>query len=93
MFIAEYSYRGYESHAERRDRKLLLTKKEISKIIGELAKKGSTLVAMRLFFNDRGRAKLLVGLGRGKKLYDKRETIKERDWSRDKQRIMSQANH
>ncbi len=93
MFIAEYSYRGYESHAERRDRKLLLTKKEISKIIGELAKKGSTLVAMRLFFNDRGRAKLLVGLGRGKKLYDKRETIKERDWSRDKQRIMAQANH
>ena len=93
MFIAEYSYRGYESHPERRDRKLLLTKKEISKIIGELAKKGSTLVAMRLFFNDRGRAKLLVGLGRGKKLYDKRETIKERDWSRDKQRIMAQANH
>ena len=93
MFIAEYSYRGYKSHAERRDRKLLLTKKEISKIIGELAKKGSTLVAMRLFFNDRGRAKLLVGLGRGKKLYDKRETIKERDWSRDKQRIMAQANH
>ena len=66
MFIAEYSYRGDESHPERRDRKLLLTKKEISKIIGELAKKGSTLVAMRLFFNDRGRAKLLVGLGRGK---------------------------
>ena len=93
MFIAEYSYRGYESHAEKRDRKLLLTKKEIRKIIGELSKKGATLVAMRLFFNERGRAKLQIGLGRGKKLYDKREAIKERDWSRDKQRIISQANH
>ena len=93
MFIAEYSFRGYESHAEKRDRKLLLKHKEINTIISGLSKKGATLVPIRLFFNERGRAKLLVGLGQGKKLYDKRETIKERDWSRDKQRIMIHANH
>ena len=93
MFIAEYANKGYESHAEKRDRKLLLKKKEIIEIINELARKGSTLVALRLFFNDRGRAKLEIGLGRGKKNYDKRETIKERDWNRDKQRILSNANH
>ena len=81
MFIAEYANKGYESHVEKRDRKLLLKKKEVIDIINELARKGSTLVAIRLFFNDKGRAKLEVGLGRGKKNYDKRETIKERDWN------------
>lgn len=93
MYIAEYANKGYESHAEKRDRKLLLSKKEIKNIIGELSKKGATLVAIRLFFNDKGLAKLEVGLGRGKKMYDKRETQKERDWQRDKQRIMVNANH
>lgn len=93
MFIAEYTYKGYESHLEKRDRKLLLKRKEINEIIGALAQKGSTLVAMKLIFNEHGRAKLIIGLGRGKKLYDKRETIKDRDWSRDKQRIMINANH
>ena len=63
MFIAEYANKGYQSHAEKRDRKLLLTKKEINNII--------------------------IGLGRGKKLFDKRETQKERDWNRDKQRILA----
>lgn len=89
MYIAEYESRGYESHAEKRDRKLLLTKKEIISIINELSRKGSTLIAIRLFFNERGRAKLEIGLGTGKKLYDKRETIKDRDWSRDKRNIMN----
>lgn len=88
MFIAEYTNKGYQSHAEKRDRKLLLTHKEIVKIIGELSRKGSTLVAIRLFFNDKGLAKLELGLGRGKKIYDKRETIKERDWNREKQRLL-----
>lgn len=92
MFIAEYANKGYESHIEKRDRKLLLTKKEVIEIINELARKGSTLVAVRLYFNDKGRAKLEIGLGRGKKNYDKRETIKERDWNRDKQRILNNAN-
>ena len=88
MFIAEYTNKGYETHAEKRDRKLLLNRKEIIKIIGELSRKGSTLVAIRLFFNEKGLAKLEIGLGRGKKLYDKRETIKERDWNREKQRLL-----
>lgn len=92
MFIAEYANRGYESHAEKRDRKLLLKKREICEIISALSRKGQTLVAMRLFFNDAGRAKLEIGLAHGKKLYDKRETIKDRDWSREKQRIMIKAN-
>ena len=88
MFIAEYTYKGYQNHIEKRDRKLLLTHKEIVKIIGDLSRKGATLVAVRLFFNDKGLAKLEVGLGRGKKLYDKRESIKERDWNREKQRLL-----
>lgn len=89
MFIAEYSNKGYSSHAEKRDRKLLLKKKEINDIIGSIAKKGTTLVAIRLFFNEKGRAKLEVGLGVGKKLYDKRETEKTRDWNREKARVMA----
>ena len=89
MFIAEYANKGYASHAEKRDRKLLLKKKEINDIIGELSRKGATLVAIRLFFNEQGRAKLEVGLGCGKKLYDKREAVKERDWKIQKARLMA----
>lgn len=87
MFIAEYSNKGYSSHAEKRERKLLLKKKEIIDIINALSRKGATLVALRLFFDSRGRAKLEVGLGRGKKNYDKREAIKNRELDR-KMRIM-----
>jgi len=87
LFIAEYASKGYESHNQMRPKKLLLTKKEIIKIINALNKKGSTLVAIRLFFDDNGLAKLEVGLGTGKKLYDKRETIKQRDWQREKARL------
>jgi ssrA-binding protein len=89
MFIAEYANKGYSSHPEKRDRKLLLKKKEIIEITNELSRKGSTLVAIRLFFNDKGRAKLEIGLGRGKKNYDKREAIKDRDWKLQKARIMA----
>ena len=89
MFIAEYANKGYESQAEKPDRKLLLKKKEVIKIINELSRKGSTLIAMKLFFNERGRAKLEIGLGRGKKVYDKRESIKERDWQREKARLLN----
>lgn len=92
MYIAEYESKGYASHAEKRDRKLLLTKKEIINITNELSRKGSTLVAIRLFFNEKGRAKLEIGLGVGKKLYDKRETTKDRDWARDKRNIMKNFN-
>ena len=82
MFIADYVHKGYASHAEKRERKLLLKKKEIIDILNALARKGSTLVALRLFFDTHGRAKLEVGLGRGKKIYDKRETIKNRELDR-----------
>lgn len=92
MYIAEYESKGYASHAEKRDRKLLLTKKEIISITNELSRKGSTLIAIRLFFNEKGRAKLEIGLGVGKKLYDKRETAKDRDWARDKRNIMKNFN-
>lgn len=88
MFIAEYANKGYASHAEKRDRKLLLKYKEIIDIINALSRKGSTLVAMRLFFNDKGLAKLEVGLGRGKKNYDKREAIKNREVSRNISRLI-----
>ncbi len=87
MFIAEYANKGYASHAEKRERKLLLKKKEIIDIINALARKGATLVAMRLFFDDHGRAKLEVGLGRGKKIYDKRESIKKRELDRSMARF------
>lgn len=82
MFIAEYANKGYASHPEKRDRKLLLKKKEIIDIINSLSRKGTTLVAIRLFFDDHGRAKLEIGLGTGKKNYDKREAIKDRELNR-----------
>ena len=82
MFIAEYTYKGYVSHVEKRERKLLLKKKEIIDIINALSRKGSSLIAMRLFFDNNGRAKLEVGLGKGKKLYDKRDSIKNREMDR-----------
>ena len=82
MFIAEYANKGYTSHAEKRERKLLLTHREIINITNFLARKGATLVAIKLFFDNHGRAKLEIGLGFGKKNYDKRETIKNRDIDR-----------
>ena len=89
MFIAEYANKGYESHAEKRERKLLLKKREVIKIINGLSRKGATLVPIKLFFDQNGRAKLEVALAHGKKVYDKREAIKERDWKRDKARLLS----
>lgn len=86
--IEEYANKGYEKHDANRKKKLLLTRHEIDKIIGAMAKKGYSLVAKRLFFDNRGRAKLEVGLGKGKKLYDKRESIKERDISRKMKEFM-----
>ena len=80
--IEEYANKGYEKHDANRKKKLLLTKHEINKIIGAMSKKGYSLIAKRLFFDNRGRAKLEVGIGKGKKLYDKRESIKERELSR-----------
>lgn len=79
MYIAEYFYGTYNNHAARRDRKLLLQKKEIAKLEKSGKETGFTIVPMRLFINDRGLAKLVIGIGRGKKEYDKRQSIKERE--------------
>lgn len=80
--IEEYANKGYEKHDANRKKKLLLTRHEINKIIGSMSKKGYSLIAKKLFFDNHGRAKLELGLGKGKKLYDKRESIKERDINR-----------
>lgn len=79
MYIAEYFYGTYNNHATRRDRKLLLNKKEIAKLEKAGKETGFTIVPLRLFINDRGLAKLVIGIGRGKKAYDKRQSIKERE--------------
>ena len=89
--IQEYMQAGsHLQHEPRRIRKLLLKKREIDKLIGSVQREGYALVPIKLYFNERGLAKLLIGLGKGKKLHDKRETVKERDWSRQKQRIMKE---
>lgn len=83
MNISEYFYGTYNNHAARRDRKLLLQRKEIRRLERDSQQAGFTLVPLRLFINERGLAKLVIGLARGKKEYDKRQTLKERDDARD----------
>lgn len=83
MYIAEYFYGTYNNHAARRDRKLLLNKKELRKIEGFSKNSGFTVVPTRLFINDKGLAKVIVAVAKGKKEYDKRDSIRERDDKRD----------
>ena len=87
--IPEYKQAGPFGHEPTRPRKLLLKKREIAKLIGATERAGMTLVPMKLYFNDRGIAKIEIGLGKGKKHYDKRETEKARDWNRQKARLLS----
>lgn len=87
MYIAEYFYGTYNNHSERRDRKLLLNKKEIRQIEKNGKESGFTIVPLRLFINDQGYAKLVIGIGRGKKEYDKRQSIKEREDNRSMARF------
>lgn len=87
MYVAEYFYGSYNNHVTRRDRKLLLTRKELSKIAKAAAEPGVTVVPLRLFISDKGYAKLQIGVGRGKKLYDKRQSIKEREEKRNIDRL------
>lgn len=87
--IPEYQQAGQHlQHEPKRIRRLLLHKKQINKLMGSVARAGYTILPLRLYFNERGVAKLEIGLAKGKKLYDKRETEKNRDWQRDKARIM-----
>ncbi len=88
MFIAKYEQSSYLNHEEKRDRKLLLTKNEIAKIDKQIQIKGTTIVPIRIFFSKRW-AKLKIGIGRGKKSFDKRESIKEREVKRELSRIIS----
>ena len=83
LHIAPYSHGTHSNHEPLRDRKLLLTKKEISRIASALKEKGYTLVPLRIFFTDKGIVKIEIGLGRGKKQYDKRESIKKREAERE----------
>jgi len=86
--IPVYAQAGRFNHEERRDRKLLLHKRQIARLIGAVQREGMTLVPLRLYFNDRGIAKLELALARGKKLHDKRETEKRRSWEREKARLI-----
>lgn len=86
MNIAEYDFGTYNNHEPRRDRKLLLTTRELKKLKSRLDEKGLALVPTHLFINERGLAKLEIALGKGKKLYDKRETTKQKDIEREMER-------
>ena len=86
--IAEYSGAARDGHEPTRHRKLLLHRREMARLLGAIQREGMALVPLRLYFNARGIAKLQLGLGRGKKIHDKRETEKKRDWERQKSRIM-----
>ena len=79
MYIAEYSFGSYNNHATRRDRKLLLQRREIQKLQKSGKETGFTIVPLRVFINERGLAKVVIAIARGKKEYDKRQSIKERE--------------
>ncbi|MBN9008944.1 MAG: SsrA-binding protein SmpB, partial [Rhizobiales bacterium] len=87
-YIPEYLQANRFNHETRRPRKLLLHKREIGRLIGAVEREGMTIVPLKVFFNDRGRAKVELAVARGKKLHDKRETSKKRDWNREKSRLM-----
>ena len=86
--IPEYLQGNRFNHEPKRPRKLLVHAKEIAKFAKGVEREGMTIVPLRIYFNDKGRAKIAIALGRGKKLHDKRETEKERDWNRDKGRLL-----
>ncbi len=86
--IPPYVQANRFNHEPRRPRKLLLHRKQIDKLIGAVQKDGQTIIPIRLYLNDDGKAKLEIALAKGKKLHDKRETSAERDWQRDKARLL-----
>lgn len=86
--IPEYLQASRFNHTPKRPRKLLLHKKQINKLTGAIEREGMTVVPLKLYFNARGRAKVEIALARGKKLHDKRETLKKRSWDRERGRLM-----
>ena len=89
-YIAPYLQAKTFGHEERRRRKLLVSKKELSRLWAAVGREGMTIVPMKMYFNDRGIVKLKLGIAKGKKLADKRETSAKRDWDRDKARLLKQ---
>ena len=87
-YIPEYDQGNRFNHEPRRPRKLLLHKREIARMSQAVQREGMTIVPLKLYFNDKGRAKLAVAVARGKKNYDKRQDAKKRDWQRDKARLL-----
>ncbi len=87
LHISEYGNGGYTNHEPKRERKLLLNKQELEKINGKVTTKGMTIIPTRLFINDKGRAKVEIAVAKGKKLFDKRESLKDKDNKRDLDRI------
>jgi len=86
--IPEYLQAGRDNHAPKRPRKLLLHKRQINKLIGAVEREGFTVVPLKMYFNPRGRAKVEIALARGKKLHDKRDTLKKRSWDRERGRLL-----
>jgi SsrA-binding protein len=86
--IPEYLQASRFNHTPKRRRKLLLHRRQIDKLAAAVDREGMTIVPLKMFFNDRGRAKIEIALGRGKKLHDKRETEKKRTWDRERSRLM-----
>ena len=86
--IPEYLQAGRFNHTPKRPRKLLLHARQISKLIGAIERDGMTIVPLKLYFNDKGRAKVEIALARGKKLHDKRDTLKRRSWDRERGRLL-----
>ncbi len=86
--IPEYLQANRNNHAPKRPRKLLLHKRQIEKLIGAVEREGMTIVPLKIYFNPRGRAKVEIALAKGKKLHDKRETEKKRDWQRERGRLI-----
>ena len=87
-YIPEYTQASRFNHEPKRTRKLLLHKREVAKLAAATQREGMTLIPLKMYFNAKGTAKLQLGIAKGKKLHDKRETEKQRDWQRDKARLM-----
>ncbi|MCI4661609.1 MAG: SsrA-binding protein SmpB [Neomegalonema sp.] len=90
-YIPQYDKEKRFNHDERRRRKLLLHGREIARLSRGVSREGMTLIPLRMYFNEKGLAKLELGLAKGKKLHDKRDTDKQRDWNRQKQRVLKQG--
>ena len=89
-YLPEYLQANRFNHEPRRRRKLLVSRRELARLAQGVEREGMTLVPLKIYFNDRGRAKLLLAVARGKKLHDKRESEKQRDWNREKGRLLKE---